>query len=149
MSGHLMETPLITASQLIQSALEQLQQSQQPPKAIESLQLALQLLQGLDPYLDASSSAGPAALYDLIRETDTHDFDTPFRNKQLSFPVSAKWSAGAYEGNFIAMIARSVGAKRVLEVGMFTGTTTLCVADALPQNGKVSRTAVGKMDSRY
>ncbi|MCO5549776.1 hypothetical protein L7F22_003249 [Adiantum nelumboides] len=136
MSSHLMETPLITASELIESAIGILQKQEGTDKtALNSLKLAQKVLQGLDPYLDASSTEGPKGLKGLIEETDKHDYDTAYKNKQLSFPVSAKWSAGSYEGNFIAMIAKSIKAKRVLEVGMFTGTTTLAIADVLPKQG--------------
>lgn len=45
--------------------------------------------------------------------------------------------AGALEGQFIATLCKLVGAKTVLEVGMFTGTTTLAIAQALPDDGKV------------
>lgn len=45
--------------------------------------------------------------------------------------------AGALEGHFIATLCKLTGAKTVLEVGMFTGTTTLAVAQALPHDGKV------------
>lgn len=131
-----METPLITASELIESSLKILEKQGQTDKtALDSLRLAQKVLQGLDPYLDAHSTEGPKGLKALIEETDKHDYDTAYKNKQLSFPVSAKWSAGAYEGNFIAMIAKAIKAKRVLEVGMFTGTTTLAVADVLPKDG--------------
>ena len=44
--------------------------------------------------------------------------------------------AGALEGRFIATLCRLTGAKTVLEVGMFTGTTTLAVAQQLPADGK-------------
>lgn len=46
--------------------------------------------------------------------------------------------AGALEGRLITTLCRLSGAKSVLEVGMFTGTTTLAVAEALPSDGKVS-----------
>ena len=45
--------------------------------------------------------------------------------------------AGALEGRFIATLAKLNNAKTVLEVGMFTGTTTLAVAQALPDDGMV------------
>ncbi|KAK0526491.1 hypothetical protein OC834_004783 [Tilletia horrida] len=148
MSTHLMETPLVTALQLVQTALASLQQNSSSPSspatadantqaAISKLELATTLLGGLDPYLDSVSSKGPAALQALIDETDRHDWKAAYESKKVSFQVHPGWSAGGYEGSFIAMVARSIKAKRVLEVGMFTGTTTLCVADALPQDGKL------------
>lgn len=34
-------------------------------------------------------------------------------------------------------MALAVGAKTVLEIGMFTGTTTMAIAEVLPDDGKV------------
>lgn len=44
---------------------------------------------------------------------------------------------GPLEGAFLKMMTRLVGAKRVLEVGMFTGYSALCFAEALPAGGRV------------
>jgi len=37
----------------------------------------------------------------------------------------------------MALLARAVGAKRAVEVGTFTGYSALCVAEALPADGKL------------
>lgn len=44
---------------------------------------------------------------------------------------------GALEGAFLKMMTQLVGAKRVLEIGMFTGYSALCFAEALPDDGTV------------
>ncbi len=44
---------------------------------------------------------------------------------------------GPLEGAFLAMMARLVGARRVLEIGTFTGYSALCFAEALPEDGRV------------
>ena len=44
---------------------------------------------------------------------------------------------GPLEGAFLKMMAQVVGAKRVLEIGTFTGYSALCFAEALPEDGKV------------
>ncbi len=44
---------------------------------------------------------------------------------------------GPLEGAFLKMMVRLVGAKRVLEIGMFTGYSALCFAEALPADGQV------------
>lgn len=36
------------------------------------------------------------------------------------------------------LLVGCLGAKRVLEVGMFTGTSSLAMAEALPEDGEVS-----------
>lgn len=44
---------------------------------------------------------------------------------------------GPLEGAFLKMMTQLVGAKRVLEIGMFTGYSALCFAEALPKDGTV------------
>ena len=44
---------------------------------------------------------------------------------------------GQLEGTFLQMLAASVGARRILEVGMFTGFSALMMAAALPDDGEL------------
>lgn len=44
---------------------------------------------------------------------------------------------GPLEGAFLKMMTQLIGAKRVLEIGMFTGYSALCFAEALPADGTV------------
>ncbi|PZR56466.1 MAG: SAM-dependent methyltransferase [Candidatus Meridianibacter frigidus] len=44
---------------------------------------------------------------------------------------------GPDQGQFMAFLAKLMGAKEYLEIGVFTGYSTLCVAAALPENGRV------------
>jgi caffeoyl-CoA O-methyltransferase len=49
----------------------------------------------------------------------------------------AQMLVGPLEGAFLKMMAQLVGATRVLEIGMFTGYSALCFAEALPDDGRV------------
>jgi caffeoyl-CoA O-methyltransferase len=44
---------------------------------------------------------------------------------------------GPLEGEFLKMLALITGARRVLEIGMFTGYSALAWAEALPRDGRV------------
>jgi caffeoyl-CoA O-methyltransferase len=44
---------------------------------------------------------------------------------------------GADEGAFLALLVRSIGARRCIEIGTFTGYSALAVATALPPDGKL------------
>ncbi len=44
---------------------------------------------------------------------------------------------GSLEGAFLKVMAMSVGAKRILEIGTFTGYSALCFAESLPDEGEV------------
>ena len=41
------------------------------------------------------------------------------------------------QGAFMAFLIKLIGARKCLEVGVFTGYSTLCVAQALPADGKI------------
>ncbi|HEX6949494.1 MAG TPA: class I SAM-dependent methyltransferase [Nitrospira sp.] len=45
---------------------------------------------------------------------------------------------GPLEGAFLKMVSQLVRATHVLEIGMFTGYSALCFAEALPRNGTVT-----------
>src|SRR5258705_13723472 len=44
---------------------------------------------------------------------------------------------GPVEGQFLTMLATWTGARRLLEIGMFTGYSTLAWAEALPKDGRI------------
>lgn len=49
----------------------------------------------------------------------------------------AQMLVGPLEGAFLKMMAQLVGARRVLEIGMFTGYSALCFAEAMADDGRV------------
>ncbi len=54
--------------------------------------------------------------------------------RRMEFPQMV---VGPLEGAFLKMMAQTVQAKRVLEVGTFTGYSALCFAEALPGDAQV------------
>lgn len=55
--------------------------------------------------------------------------------RTMEFPQMV---VGPLEGAFLKMMARAVNATRILEIGMFTGYSALCFAEALPAEGRVT-----------
>ena len=74
-------------------------------------------------YLLAKSLREPAALAALRAETASH----PRVNMQIA----------PEQGQFMQMLVRLIGAQRTIEVGVFTGYSSLAVALALPDDGRV------------
>src|SRR3982074_1444912 len=66
--------------------------------------------------------------------------DTPLkcrlREETAKLP-QAGMQISAHQGHEVALLARAIGAKRAVEVGTFTGYSALCVAEALPADGKL------------
>jgi caffeoyl-CoA O-methyltransferase len=50
---------------------------------------------------------------------------------------NARMQISAEEGTFLALLVGAIGARRVVEVGTFTGYSALCMARALPPGGKL------------
>ena len=44
---------------------------------------------------------------------------------------------GHLEGSFLRLMVSAIGAKRVLEIGTFTGYSALCMAEGMPQGGRL------------
>ncbi len=81
-------------------------------------------LPGIDDYAAAHSWAESDLCRVLREET--------YRSMELPQMV-----VGPLEGAFLKMMVRLVNAKRVLEIGMFTGYSALCFAEALPAEGRI------------
>lgn len=84
---------------------------------------SLNLSDRLYDYLLSVSLREPEVLAELRQETAGHP-----RNAMQIAPD---------QGQFMAFLIRLIGAKKALEVGVFTGYSSLCVALALPPEGKL------------
>ncbi len=47
----------------------------------------------------------------------------------------ARMLSGAVQGQFLRMLVQTSGARRILELGTFTGYSAICLASALPEDG--------------
>jgi caffeoyl-CoA O-methyltransferase len=64
-------------------------------------------------------------LYRRLREETYRAMDLP------------QMQVGLIEGRFLKMLVRLTGARTILEVGMFTGYSTLMMAEGLPDDGRL------------
>lgn len=82
---------------------------------------SINLTPELYEYLLSVSSRESKVLRELREETATLEM--------------ARMQISPEQGQFLAMLVRLLGARRAIEVGVFTGYSSLCVASALPENG--------------
>jgi caffeoyl-CoA O-methyltransferase len=55
-----------------------------------------------------------------------------------SFPAAAGMQIGPDQGMFMTLLTRITGARRALEIGTFTGYSSICIARGLPSGGKLT-----------
>jgi len=61
----------------------------------------------------------------------------PALREETSRLPEARMQIAPEQAQLMAMLVRLIGARRTIEVGVFTGTSTLAVAEALPPDGQV------------
>jgi caffeoyl-CoA O-methyltransferase len=83
-------------------------------------------------------------LFDPALERYAHDHTKPrsgiFDELREVTYASMQWpdmQVGRVEGALLAMLVRLMGARRVLEIGTFTGFSALSMAEALPEGGEL------------
>ncbi|VXB79731.1 O-methyltransferase [Nocardioides sp. AX2bis] len=96
---------------------------------------ATSLVAGLDPYVAAVTSPASPALAAL--ETRTRRADWGTRTEQAGLVLEQEMLSGHVEGRFLAFLVHATRARRVLEVGMFTGYSALAMAEAVGEGGDV------------
>eukprot|EP00879_Flechtneria_rotunda_P019807 GHRR01020820.1.p1 GENE.GHRR01020820.1~~GHRR01020820.1.p1 ORF type:complete len:456 (+),score=169.59 GHRR01020820.1:286-1653(+) len=127
------DTPVEVLTNLLQEAMQQQTLEQQRQYVKQALDIAA----GLDAYLDKVTSPPPKVINDLIKASVNHDWTDVYNQGKTKFLQKKECCAGSLEGRLLKMLVAITGAKQVLEVGMFTGTSTLAMAEALPEDGKV------------
>jgi len=49
----------------------------------------------------------------------------------------ARWQIAPEQGQFMALLVQLTGARRIVEVGTFTGYSAICMAQAMPEGGRL------------
>ncbi len=130
-------TPLGILVEQLGNIVEQAKNSEINPELKASVEQAYQLAAGIDPYLHEVSTPESQPLANLAQKTAQEDWSKLFTDGQTPQPLEQEMLSGHIEGQMLKMFVRMLKAKKVLEVGMFTGYSALAMAEALPEDGEV------------
>lgn len=123
-------TPVGIVAERLGRAEERLVAAGVPDDLLVELRHARRVAEGLEPYVEAHTSPESEALAGLARLTAATDWAAG--NTDGGPALEQEMLSGHVEGAFLAFLVRATGARRVLEVGMFTGYAALAMAEALP-----------------
>ncbi|NEP46163.1 MAG: SAM-dependent methyltransferase [Okeania sp. SIO2H7] len=77
-------------------------------------------------------------LYDYLLSVSLRESDVLQQLRQeTAGHVMSQMQIAPEQGQFMALLLKLMGAKRVLEIGVFTGYSSLCMALALPEDGQL------------
>ena len=82
---------------------------------------ALNVAEGQDTYLSKMTTPASAACKALGEATETAPWSELYASGKTMFRFSNAWTTDLVEAKTLAMFAYMLKARRVLEVGMFTG----------------------------
>jgi len=78
------------------------------------------------------------ALYDYLLSVSLREPDLLRQlREETAVDPAARMQISPEQGQFMALLARLMGARRCLEIGVFTGYSSLALALALPDDGRI------------
>lgn len=131
-------TPVGILAAKLESLVQQIESTPAPSPTFKAeLQQAYELANGLDSYLDRCITPESPALAALVKRTQAEDWSKRFLDGETVRHLEQEMLSGHVEGQFLKFLVRLTKARRVLEIGMFTGYSALAMAEALPADGEV------------
>ena len=76
-------------------------------------------------------------LYDYLIENSVQETEVATRQREETESLPSPMHISQEQAQFFSFLLPAIGAKKALEVGTFTGTSSLAVALALPPDGKL------------
>ncbi len=129
-------TPIGILAARLGRARDLLDEQEAPDPALAAeLRAAHALAAGLEPYVARCTTPESPALAELARRTSEHDWDRS--GEGVVTAVEQEMLSGHVEGQALKFLITIGAARRVLELGMFTGYSALAMAEALPDDGRV------------
>lgn len=80
--------------------------------------------QEIDKYIDEHSDPEPQYLTDVVRATHLHS-------------INPRMMSGHLQGRLLKLLVEISKAEKIVEIGTFSGYSTLCMAEGLPENGRI------------
>ena len=102
-----------------------------------ALRDAQRLAGGLEPYTQACTTPESTALAALQADTRAIDWTARHAAGDTAVALEQEMLSGHVEGQFLKFLLHAMQARRVLEIGLFTGYSALAMAEALPESGEL------------
>ena len=79
-----------------------------------------------------------SALYHYLLDVSLRETPLLKRLREETAQLStARWQIAPEQGQFMALLVQLIGARRIVEVGTFTGYSAICMAQAMPEEGRL------------
>lgn len=130
-------TPLGIVLEKLKSILSRAKTGEIKPELADALKEVYDLTAGIVSYSKHCTTPESPALKSLAAKTKAEDWSKHFSDGETVLQLKREMLSGHLEGQALKMFISMTGAKRILEIGMFTGYSALAMAEALPEEGRL------------
>ena len=79
-----------------------------------------------------------ATLYQYLLDVSLRETPLLKRLREETAQLStSRWQIAPEQGQFMALLVQLLGARKIIEVGTFTGYSAICMAQAMPHDGRL------------
>ncbi|MBE9059093.1 O-methyltransferase [Sphaerospermopsis sp. LEGE 08334] len=142
-------TPLGILVEELEITLKIAKQENVSVELLNSLEKVYDLAAGIDPYLEDNTTKESPKLAALAKRTAEEDWSKRFDDGETVRQLEQEMLSGHIEGQTLKMFVSMTKAKRILEIGMFTGYSALAMAEALPIDGDIIACEVDEYVSEF
>lgn len=96
------------------------------------------MIQMIDPGLEKYAEAHSSKPNTLLQELETYTYENCGQPQMVT---------GSLQGAMLRLLVRLTGARNILEIGLFTGYSALTMAEALPEDGKITSCEIDKKNA--
>ncbi|KAK3800531.1 hypothetical protein RRG08_066385 [Elysia crispata] len=121
----------------LDAAIQQAEAAGVDPEVMKTLLSARDMFQRRDEFTSDATSDHSKTLAKIEHETYHHDWQGDHDQGKIPWVYRPMMYSGKVEGQLLKSLVSMQGAKRILEVGLFTGYGALAMAEALPADGEV------------
>lgn len=121
----------------LEVGIEQAQAAGVSPDVIKTIVSARDMFQRRDEVTGNATSDHSATLAKIEQATFTHDWQGMHDQGKIPWVYKPHMYSGKLEGQLLKSLVSMQRAKRILEVGLFTGYGALSMAEALPADGEL------------
>ncbi|GIR49609.1 MAG: hypothetical protein CM15mP58_17060 [Burkholderiaceae bacterium] len=104
---------------------------------ITELDSIIYMMESQERYLDECTSLESSDLSKLNKLTMQTDWDQIFLEKKSKVRLMTQMMSSKLSGQLLKMLVTMSGAKKILELGLFSGYSALAMAEGLPRDGRL------------
>ena len=132
------ESPILILAQRLKKIKQRLTNCKSiEEKDLTEIDSIIYMMESQERYLDECTSYESSNLSKLNKLTMQTDWNQIFLEKKSNERLMTQMMSSRLSGQLLKMLVTISGAKKVLELGLFSGYSALAMAEGLPEDGKL------------